>query len=44
MAQIISHDHAPHLDSSQYQTFVSCVPVDLPKQLTKEVKFNLEPP
>ena len=34
--QIISHDHAPHLDNCQYQTFVSHVPlsVDFPKQLS----------
>ena len=34
--QIISHDHAPHLDNCQYQTFVSYVPlsVDFPKQVS----------
>ena len=37
-AQIISHDHAPHLECSgcQYQTFVACVLLS-----TKHFQFSL---
>ena len=46
--QIMSHDHAPHLECSncQYQTLVSCVPllVRLPKQLGSSSIFTVWSP